>query len=119
MRGNYSSLRGNFNWTDVCKEAVQEGFLAGSGVSEGVSAREERRGDNTIQNYDVLTDSGIESSSHQAMNSTNMSSISCCHLVAKLCQYTCKSCRISFDETSSKLPTASKKQRYRLGVFKE
>lgn len=62
--------------------------------SKGVSAREERRGEehisNRVINYDVLIDGPVVCSSHQQSsekipNSANKSSIPCCHLVAKLC----------------------------------
>lgn len=60
--------------------------------------------------YDVLLSleySSGQHSSEEITNSANMSSISCCRLVAKLCHYTFSGSRISFVQT--KVQTGSVK----------
>lgn len=93
---------------------VRVGFLAGS-ASLKVFQREEgeRMGHKTRETqskkgHKLLIGRGMECSSHhqsseKILNSAKMLSILCCHLVAKLCQYIFRSCRISLDQRSHKL----------------
>lgn len=110
-----------------CLEGSGPSKVACRVFSKGFPAREERQ-HMTIEdknpkwaiNYDLLIDSGVfKSSTEQSEKKKKRRPvpicISCCHLVAKLCQYTISSHRISFDQTL-KFLNASKKQRNRVSV---